>query len=55
MTTEEHQQRHIELHKSLDELIADYISCTQRTLSETSVMEFLNWSYAQTINPQEVK
>ena len=52
---EEHKQRHIELHKALDELVADYIACTQKTLGETTAMELIKWSWNQTINPQSIK
>ena len=49
---EEHKKRHIELHKALDELIADYITHhDQKRPSNTTVMELLEWSYKQTQNP----
>jgi hypothetical protein len=54
MTTKEHKQRHIKLHKALDELIADWVSVTDRVPSEATeatVMSLIVWSHAQTINP----
>lgn len=53
MTKEEHIKRHQELHKSLDELVADMIENTAKMLNETTVMELMTWSYQQTINPAE--
>ena len=53
MKIEEHKLIHISLHKNLDELIADFIFHTEKLLSETSVMEFLEWSYTQTKEPTE--
>jgi len=51
MTPEEHKQRHIELHKALDELLADFITHTKKLPSETSLTELIKWSYEQTQNP----
>lgn len=55
MNPEEHKEKHIKLHKSFDELVADYVSHTEKLLSETTVMELIEWSYSQTINPKESK
>ena len=55
MEREKHIKRHKELHKALDELAADYIMQTQKTMSETTVLEFMHWAYQQTINPTEPK
>jgi len=55
MNPEEHKEKHIKLHKSFDELTADYVSHTEKLLSETTVMELIEWSYSQTINPKESK
>ena len=49
----EHKERHIELHKMLDELVADFISQTNNLPSKTTVMEFMKWSYEQTVTPTE--
>ena len=55
MTPEEHRARHRHLHKALDELIADYLDHQPierfRFLSETTVMELMEWSFQQTRNP----
>ena len=53
LTKEEHKQRHIELHKYLDELLADFIKHTGKLLDETNLTTFLDWSYQQTQNPTE--
>jgi len=53
MEEEEHIKRHQELHKSLDELVADMIDQTTRTPSNTTVMELIKWSFEQTKNPTE--
>ena len=55
MNTEEHIQQHKDLHTSLDELLADFIGHTERNLSNTTLMEFLEWSHSQTVNPSEDK
>ena len=53
MNKEAHRQRHIELHTRLDELVADFIFHTGKSLEDTSVMELIGWSYCQKIKPQE--
>ena len=53
MTPEEHKVRHIELHRKFDELLADFISHTGKTPSNTTLREFMEWSYQQTIEPTE--
>ncbi len=45
------KQRHAELHRSLDELLACYLVQTKRTISETPLMDFLKWSYRMTEKP----
>lgn len=53
MTTEQHIQRHIMLHKSIDELAADFLRHNnKKLLSNTTVLELLQWSAQQTVNPQ---
>ena len=52
MTEEEHIQRHIEFHKILDEMVADFMQDTDKKgeiclPSTTSLMDFMNWSYEQ--------
>lgn len=49
----EHIKKHKELHKSLDELIADMINHTNKIIGKTSVLRLLEWSFEQTINPTE--
>jgi len=51
MTREEHIARHHELHRRLDELVADFIRHTDRLPSQTSVMDLIQWSFEQTKNP----
>jgi hypothetical protein len=53
MNKEDHIKRHQRLHKALDELLADFISHTERLPSKTSVVELLEWSFAQIQNPTE--
>ena len=45
-----HRARHIELHKSLDELFADYITHGSGRTSDT-ILDLINWSYKQTDAP----
>lgn len=53
MTEQEHKERHAFLHGYLDELIADYLSCNRDKLpSNTTVMELMQWSHRQTLNPE---
>lgn len=54
ITSPEHKARHVELHKSLDELLADFIRHNPgKYPSETTILEFLRWSNEQTTNPTE--
>jgi hypothetical protein len=56
MTEAEHKQCHIELHKALDELVADCIRHDKYFFpSKNSVMELIEWSHQQTINPEQSK
>ena len=48
MNKKEHKERHKLLHRELDELIADYIQNTKKSLQETNLIEFMEWSYEQT-------
>jgi hypothetical protein len=41
----------VELHKSLDELIACFFTETEKLPSKTTLMEFMNWSHEMTKNP----
>jgi hypothetical protein len=51
LTHEEHRQRHIELHQSFDELVADYLAQTSGLPSTTTLIELIVWSKRQTENP----
>ena len=50
-TKEETKELHIQFHRSLDQLIACYIDETEKTLTDTNLVEFIEWSYKQTLNP----
>ena len=51
--SQSHQERHIFLHKCLDELLADFIDHTGNLPSKTNLVDFLKWSYSQTLSPTE--
>ena len=59
MTKEEHKERHQKLHRSLDELIADWLDhqllSSNKRFSNTTIMELIEWSYQQTLNPSDEK
>ena len=40
----EHRARHVELHRALDELVADFMQQTGKLASATTVMELMSWS-----------
>jgi hypothetical protein len=50
---EQHKAHHKTLHEHLDELAADYIWQNEKPkmLSNTTILELLNWSCEQTKNP----
>jgi len=50
MTLGEHKIRHIELHKALDELFADFIRHGNGRTGNT-IMDLIMWSFKQTENP----
>ena len=50
-TKEKHIKVHEELHKALDELVADMIRHTEMLPSTTTVMELMQWSNEQTKEP----
>ncbi len=56
MTPEEHKQRHIELHRALDQLYADFIQHhpEQSNFTDMPLIVLLQWSYEQTIRPSEL-
>lgn len=51
LTLQEIRDLHNELHQSLDKLIACFVSQTERHLTETTVMELMEWSYTMLVNP----
>ena len=53
MSREAHIQRHKELHRNLDELVADMITETNLFPSQMSVLDLMKWSSQQMINPTE--
>ncbi len=55
LTREEHIARHVDLHRAIDELVADFIRHTNRRPNATTLMEFMEWSHQQTQNPTEPK
>lgn len=48
------KQRHIELHQSLDELVAEFISSTRYLPSRISVLELMRWSHQQTLGDDTI-
>jgi hypothetical protein len=46
-------RKHVLLHGYLDELVADMIRSTYMQPSKTTVHELMEWSYRQTIDPEE--
>ena len=55
MTKAEHIEKHKALHRSFDELMADFISHTDKLPSQTSIMDLMKWSFEQTQNPSELE
>jgi hypothetical protein len=55
MTKEEHIKFHKQLHRSLDILLADFVSQIEKTLSKTPIVDLMVWSFQQTVNPTERK
>jgi hypothetical protein len=52
MTFDEHRARHLQLHRALDELMADYFMQVKGSLPSTTTTDVLAaWSYRQTIEP----
>ncbi|MEZ7195270.1 hypothetical protein [Pseudodesulfovibrio karagichevae] len=48
---DKHKERHVHLHRRLDELVADFIQYTQKLPSKTTVKELIDWSYEQSLAP----
>lgn len=57
MTKAEHKRRHEQLHRSLDELFADYIYHHPKEYNflDTSYEQLMMWSFEQTKNPTPYK
>jgi hypothetical protein len=58
MTREEHAARHVELHRALDELLADFVDhhlskVPYKGLDDTNLLELMEWSHRQTTDPDE--
>jgi hypothetical protein len=51
MDTEEHKQRHIELHQAFDELLAGFITATNEPPLNRPIKDLVEWSYKQTQEP----
>ena len=56
MKEKDHKQRHIELHKSLDELFADYIAHHPKQVQFTQmpVIDLIKWSSFEAEKPTEL-
>lgn len=50
---ERHRQRHVQLHRALDELLADFIAHTKGPTLSRPIKDLIEWSYQQTIEPTE--
>ena len=55
ITPAAHKKRHVELHRCLDELCADWLYQTGKLPSKATVLELMQWSAAQTEKPTEPK
>lgn len=59
MTREEHKRLHAEMHRSLEELLNDFLHHHRGRLFNRplppvlTVSELMAWSYQQTLEPQE--
>ena len=51
MNKTEHRERHIELHRNLDELLNDAIQYGGIFPSKATVLDLLRWSFEQTVEP----
>jgi hypothetical protein len=57
MTHDEHRKRHIDLHRALDQLIADYMAhhpVYPTSYLDMPLRELVEWSMTQTGNPTEL-
>lgn len=53
MNKSDHIKAHKQLHHQLDVLVANFIQCTKKLPSNTTLGDFMAWSYLQTVNPTE--
>lgn len=51
MTDEEHKQRHIELHRAFDELLADWLGQVEGASIHDEIYKLMEWSHGQTNQP----
>lgn len=55
MDKERHAKHHSTLHRHLDELMTDYMTFHPGAVpSKTTVLELMQWSYTQTVEPSEL-
>ncbi len=50
MNDKEHHERHKELHRRFDELLADWIANTHGS-TDDSIFTLMEWSHRQTLQP----
>lgn len=50
---EKHKQRHIELHRALDELVADWATHTKSLPSKNTVLQLMHWANMEMVSPTE--
>lgn len=50
-----HIGRHVTLHKSLSELIADWLACSEEASVNASVFDLTRWSAKQMTDPDKEK
>lgn len=55
MNALEHKQLHVELHRALDQLFADFVqhNPTLHNYTQLPIITLIEWSHRQTINPDE--
>jgi len=53
VSRDKHRMRHVELHRALDELLADFARTRKGTILDRQISELLAWSYQETKSPTE--
>ena len=53
--TERHKTQHKISHEHLNYLVADYIAHIGKQLTKTTLLEFVEWSCSQTLDPSEIE